>query len=59
MDKDSESDNVYDDDNSRGKLHQLFKNSKKIKSTDTIEKEMMDKCAAQIASQIEAYNPEN
>ncbi|MBI9060565.1 MAG: hypothetical protein JEZ14_01165 [Marinilabiliaceae bacterium] len=59
MDKDSESDKVYDDSSSRDKLHQLFNNSKKIKSTGSIEKEMMNKCATQIAQQIEAYNPEN
>lgn len=58
MSKDSDSDKVYDDSTSRRKLHQLFDNPKSIKTTNTIEREMIDNCAAKIANQIETYNPE-
>ncbi|TAJ15568.1 hypothetical protein DMA11_01355 [Marinilabiliaceae bacterium JC017] len=57
-DKESESDQVYDDHQAVEQLRTLFRANKNIQSTYTLESEVFNQSSNQITHQIEAYNPE-
>ena len=58
IDKESDSDKVYDDRSSINHLRTLFNNEKKIRSTYEIEAYILNQASASIAKHISNYNPE-
>lgn len=57
--KDSKEDKIYNDASSIRRLQSIFKNKRTIKSIHQLEKEALEKCAAEVAKQISEYQPEN
>ncbi len=58
IDKESDSDKVYDDRSSINHLRTLFNNEKKISSTYEIEAHILNQASTSIADHISNYNPE-